>query len=123
LRKLDFFTIMEQMSKGNYLGNVELMVMLVLIRLGEKAYGIPIAREIELKGGREISLGGIYATLERLEAKGFVASELGEPTPERGGRAKKYFSVTAKGMREVRETQRVLRLLGQRVRVLEGRRA
>ncbi len=99
------------------------MVMLVLITLGEKAYGIPIAHEIETKSGREVSLGSIYATLERLEAKGFVFSELGEPTPERGGRAKKYFSATAKGAREVRETQRVLTQLGHRVRKLEGRRA
>jgi PadR family transcriptional regulator PadR len=110
------------MSKRDYLGNLELMVMLVLISMGEKTYGIPIAHEIETKGGREVSLGSIYATLERLETKGFVSSELGEPTPERGGRAKKYFSVTAKGVREVREAQRVLEQLGQRVRQLEGRR-
>lgn len=111
------------MSKRDYLGNLELMVLLALIGLGEKAYGIPIAHEIETKGGREVSLGSIYATLERLETKGFVSSELGEPTPERGGRAKKYFSVTAKGVREVREMQRVLKQLAQRVRQLEGRRA
>ena len=111
------------MSKRDYLGHLELMVMLVLIRLGEKAYGIPIAHEIETKGGREISLGSIYATLDRLETKGLVSSELGEPTPERGGRAKKYFSVTAKGVREVRETQRLLKQLWQGLRKLEGRRA
>ena len=110
------------MSKRDYLGHLELMVMLVLIRLGEKAYGIPIAHEIETKGGREISLGSIYATLDRLETKGLVSSELGEPTPERGGRAKKYFSVTAKGVREVRETQRVLKELWHGLRQLEGRR-
>jgi PadR family transcriptional regulator len=110
------------MSKRDYLGHLELMVMLVLIRLGEKAYGIPIAQEIEEKGGREVSLGSIYAALERLETKGLVSSELGEPTPERGGRAKKYFDVTAKGMREVHETQRALMKLWPRLRQLEGRR-
>ena len=110
------------MSKRGYLGNFELMVMLVLIRLGENAYGIPIAHEIEMKSGREVSLGSIYATLERLEAKGLVSSKLGEPTQERGGRAKKFFGVTAKGMREVSETQRVLKLLWQGLRQLEGRR-
>jgi PadR family transcriptional regulator PadR len=114
---------MKQMSSRAYLGNFELMVMLVLIRLGEKAYGIPIAHEIEVAGGREVSLGGIYATLERLQTKGLVSSKLGEPTPERGGRAKKYFSVTAKGVREVREAQRVLKQLWQGLRRLEGRRA
>jgi PadR family transcriptional regulator PadR len=117
-----FFAIIEQMSSRAYLGNFELMVMLVLIRLGEDAYGIPIAHEIEVKGGREVSLGSIYATLERLEAKGLVSAKLGEPTPERGGRAKKYFSVTAKGAREVRETQRVLKELWRGLRQLEGRR-
>src|SRR5580704_10585720 len=111
------------MSKRGYLGNFELMVMLVLIRLGDEAYGVPIAREIEAKGGREVSLGSIYATLDRLETKGLVSSELGEPTPERGGRAKKYFSVTAKGMRTLRETQRMLKQLWQGLRQLEGRRA
>lgn len=111
------------MSKRNYLGTFELTVMLVLIRLNENAYGLPIAREIELKSGREISLGSIYATLDRLEAKGLVRSRLGEPTPERGGRAKKYFSVTAKGVREVRETQRLLKQLWLGLRKLEGRRA
>jgi PadR family transcriptional regulator, regulatory protein PadR len=111
------------MSKRNYLGTFELSVMLVLIRLGENAYGLPIALEIDLKSGREVSLGSIYATLDRLEAKGLVSSELGEPTPARGGRAKKYFSVTAKGLREVRETQQMLRQLWQGLRELEGRRA
>lgn len=111
------------MSKRNYLGTFELTVMLVLIRLAENAYGLPIAHEIELKSGREVSLGSIYATLDRLEAKGLVCSKLGEPTPERGGRAKKYFSVTAQGVREVRETQRLLKQLWQGLRKLEGRRA
>jgi PadR family transcriptional regulator PadR len=111
------------MSKRNYLGTFELTVMLALIRLAENAYGLPIAREIEMKSGREVSLGSIYATLDRLEAKGLVCSKLGEPTPERGGRAKKYFSVTAKGVREVRETQRLLKQLWQGLRILEGSRA
>lgn len=111
------------MSKRGYLGTFELTVMLVLIRLAENAYGLPIANEIEMKSGREVSLGSIYATLDRLEAKGLVCSKLGEPTPERGGRAKKYFSVTAKGVREVRETQRLLKQLWQGLRKLEGRRA
>jgi PadR family transcriptional regulator, regulatory protein PadR len=122
LNILHFFAIVVEMTKRTYLGTFELTVMLVLIRLGENAYGIPIAHEIEVKGGREVSLGSIYATLERLEAKGVVSSKLGEPTPERGGRAKKYFSVTAKGVREVRETQRVLKELWRGLRQLEGRR-
>lgn len=81
------------------------MVMLVLLRLGESAYGVTISREIEKQCGREVALGSVYATLDRLEQKGLVSSDLGEPTPERGGRAKRYFRLTRKGLREVRETR------------------
>jgi len=106
------------MRKRGYFGEFELMVMLALMRLGENAYGMPICREIEEHGRREVAVGSAYATLERLEEKGFVSSELGEPTAERGGRAKKYFHVT-KGVREVRDTQRALMNLWAGVPVLE----
>jgi len=96
------------MAKREYLGNFELVVMLALIRLDEKAYGVPIAREIKARTGRRVSLGSIYATLERLEANGLVSSKLGEPTPERGGRAKKYFRISGIGLRNVRATQHML---------------
>ena len=111
------------MTRRDYLGNLELMVMLTLIRLGESAYGVPISREIEEISGREVALGSVYATLERLEEKGLVSSELGEPTPERGGRAKTYFRVTAKGLREVRETRRALEKLWRGIPQVEGRTA
>src|ERR1700680_1665739 len=111
------------MGKRAYLGNFELMVMLALIRLGENAYGVPISQEIEERSGREVALGSVYATLERLEEKGLVSSDLGEPTAERGGRAKTYFRVTAKGLREVRQAQRTLTRLWKRVPQLEGGRA
>jgi PadR family transcriptional regulator PadR len=90
------------------IGNFELMILLALIRLGDEAYGVPIAKEIETRSGREISIASVYTALDRLTAKQFVSSELGEPTPERGGRAKRYFRITAKGLREVRDTRRVL---------------
>jgi PadR family transcriptional regulator, regulatory protein PadR len=96
------------MRKRTHIGDFELMVMLVLLRLGESAYGVPISREIERQCGREVALGSVYATLERLEEKGLVSSDLGEPTPERGGRAKRYFHLTRKGLREVRETRQTL---------------
>ena len=109
------------MAKRGYLGNFELMVMLALLRLrGEAAYGVPILREIEEITGREVALGSVYATLERLEKKALVASELGEPTAERGGRAKKYFQVTTQGLREVRGTQRMLKRLWKNVPQLAG---
>src|SRR6267378_3083829 len=108
------------MTKRDYLGSFELMVILAVIRLGEDAYGVPISREIEGRSGREVALGSVYATLERLEEKGLVSSELGEPTPERGGRAKKYFHITAKGLREVRQTRQALTKLWKRLPQLEG---
>ena len=67
------------------LSGFELMVVLALMRLGDDAYGVPIAQELEQRAGREVALGSVYAALERLEAKGFVSSTLGEPTAMRGG--------------------------------------
>ena len=96
------------MPRGSYLGEFELMVLLALIRVGESAYGVPISHEIEHRTGREVSLGSVYAALERLEERGLVASKLGDPTAERGGRAKRFFRIAAQGLHEVRETQRSL---------------
>jgi DNA-binding PadR family transcriptional regulator len=90
------------------LGNFELMVLLAILRVGEDAYGVPIARELEESSGKDVLLGSVYAALDRLEGKGLVSSRVGDPTPERGGRAKKYVKVTAKGVREIRDTQRTL---------------
>ena len=91
-----------------HLGNLELMVLLALLRVRKGAYGVPISREIAEQTGREIAIGSVYAALERLERKEFVSSALGEPSPERGGRAKRYFQITGKGVREVRDAQRML---------------
>jgi DNA-binding PadR family transcriptional regulator len=74
----------------------------------------------EESSGKEVALGSVYVTLERLERKGLVTSRLGEPTPERGGRAKTYFRVTAKGLRAVRQAQRTLKNLWKGVPQLEG---
>ena len=111
------------MTRKDQLGNFELMVMLALIRLGDNAYGVPISEELEKRTGRDVAIGSVYAALERLEDKGFVTSELGEATPERGGRAKRYFRVTARGLREVRETQRALVKLWHGLPELEGGKA
>jgi PadR family transcriptional regulator PadR len=111
------------MSQRTYLGEFELMVMLALIRLEDDAYGVPISREIEQQTGREVAMGSVYATLERLEEKGFVSSYLGEPTAERGGRARRYFRATKEGLRKVRETRKALDKLWQDLPVLKGREA
>lgn len=102
------------------LGNFELMVMLAVMRVGEDAYGVPIADELGMVAGRDVLLGSVYAALERLETKGMIESTLGSPTPERGGRAKKYFQVTPRGLREVRQTQSALTKLWRGLRELQG---
>ena len=102
------------------LGGFELQVLLAVVRLGEDAYGVPIADTIEAASGREVAAGSIYITLDRLEGKGFVTSRLGESTPERGGRAKTYFQVTGKGLRAVRQAQRTLVRLWSGVPALQG---
>src|ERR1044071_1495370 len=107
------------MTKRDQLGSFELMVILVLIRLGDNAYGVPICDELEKRTGRDVAIGSVYAALERLEDKGFVTSELGEGTPESVGRAKTYFHVTTRGLKEVRETQRALVKLWQGLPELE----
>ena len=103
-----FFSIMELMTRRSYLGEFELMLLLTVIHLGDGAYGVPIACELESHRGRSVSVSSVYAALERLETKGSITSELGDPTPERGGKAKRYFRVTKEGLRQVRETRRVL---------------
>jgi len=79
------------------LGEFELLVMAAVMRLGDKAYGTNIRREIEDRTDRSISVGAIYTTLSRMEEKGFVFSTIGEATSRRGGRAKRYFSMTGEG--------------------------
>ena len=101
------------------LGSCELMVLLAVRRLGENAYGVPILRELE-GHGRRMAVATVYDTLERLEAKGLVTSWFGEPTSERGGKAKRYFRLTGKGVREARATQRVLTSLWAPIPNLKG---
>ena len=90
------------------MGHFELLVLLALLRQGDEAYGVPIAQAIE------------HNTLERLEEKGLVRSTIGQPTPERGGRAKRYFSMTTAGLREVRAAKKALTVLWRGLPVHEG---
>lgn len=108
------------MSRRSYLGEFELMVMLALVRLGDNAYGVTISRELE-DSTRQVSLGSVYAALERLGQKGYVISTLGDPTPERGGRAKRYFTATPKGIKAVHATRTALTRLWRGVPKLVGR--
>ena len=106
---------MELMPERSYLGELELMLLLAVIHLGEEAYGVPIAIELEKYRKTSVAISSVYAALERLEAKGLVTSMLGDPTPERGGKAKRFFRITKEGMRQVREMRRVLTSLWQKM--------
>ena len=100
------------------LGSLEHIVLLAVMRLGEEAYGITVRREIESATGRDLSIGAVYATLVRLESKGLVKSSAGEPTAERGGRAKRYFRVTADGKAALRSTHEIIRKLSAGIKGL-----
>ncbi|HEX6100159.1 MAG TPA: helix-turn-helix transcriptional regulator [Thermoanaerobaculia bacterium] len=88
------------------LGEFECAVLLAVSRLGDGAYGIAIRADLEAHLGRPVSIGSIYTTLERLRAKGMVSARFGDPTPERGGRAKKFFAVEARGTEALDYTRR-----------------
>jgi PadR family transcriptional regulator, regulatory protein PadR len=102
------------------LTDLEFMLLLATLRAGEHAYGVEIAREMEQTGGRTVLLGAVYTTLDRLETAGLVRSSIGEPTPARGGRAKRYFRVTPAGLRAVKETQNAFVSLWRGVPELKG---
>lgn len=103
------------------LTDFELMILLATLRVGDEAYGVQIAREIEATSGRRVLLGAAYAALDRLERNGLVSSTIGSPTAKRGGRAKRFFRVTPRGVRAARETQRALVALWQDVPQLKER--
>jgi PadR family transcriptional regulator, regulatory protein PadR len=85
------------MARLSSLGEFEQIVLLAVLRLGDNAYGVTIRREITACTGRAPAPGALYTTLDRMEEKGLVQSQFGDPTPQRGGRAKRYFAVTKRG--------------------------
>jgi DNA-binding PadR family transcriptional regulator len=106
-----------------FLGNFELMVLLAVMRLEDAAYGVPIAKAIEETTGRDVIQASVYNALERLAEKGLITSRLGESTPERGGKAKRYFTITARGVREVKASRNALTRLWEGIPALDGGRA
>ena len=89
------------------LNEQDLMTLLAILRLEDEAYGVSLCREITLITGRTAALASVYKALDSLEQRGFITSRLGEPTAERGGRAKRYVRVTAQGKRAI-DTARTL---------------
>lgn len=96
------------------LGEFELLVLLALVRLGDDAYGMAVRRELVDRTDRDVSVGAVYATLDRLEEKGLTRSRVHDGPAARGGRARRFYDITAAGRRAVRESQRVL------ARMLDG---
>jgi PadR family transcriptional regulator PadR len=111
--RVNLFSNTKEMKRHEEpLGSLEHLVLLAVMRLADDAYGVTVRKEIDSTTGRDLSIGAIYATLVRLEAKGFVKSLTGEPTAERGGRAKRYFRLTANGkpaMQNTHETNQKMR--------------
>jgi PadR family transcriptional regulator PadR len=79
------------------LGDFEQLVLLGVLRLGDDAYGAAIRQEIHARSGRDVSINAVYTTLDRLETKGFVRSWIGDPTPQRGGRRRKFYALLPAG--------------------------
>jgi PadR family transcriptional regulator, regulatory protein PadR len=100
-------------GRTDYLGELEHVFLLALMRLGDDAYGVTVRREIERRTGRSVSIGATYTTLDRLEAKGLVTSHVGEPTEARGGRAKRHFRITPLGIAAVNRTHEAIRSLSR----------
>jgi len=111
------------MPDAPYLGELEHLVLLAILQCGDDAYTVPIRRMLAEKSGREIARGALYTSLDRLEAKGFVRSWLGDPTAVRGGRARRYFAVSPVGLEAIRAARAAMTTMAAGLEtVLEPRR-
>ena len=96
------------MTRNQTLGEMEHLVLLVIVRLGDEAYGMRISEELAERTGRDVAIGSVYAALDRLEKRGHVHSRTGDPTPQRGGRAKRYFAAERSGVEALADSQALL---------------
>ncbi len=102
-----------------YLGELEQIVLLAVLRLGDEAYAVPILEQIEAQTARKVARGALYTALDRLETKGCLRSRLGEPLPERGGRARRYFTVTPAAVRALKASRAALLRLWKGLEALD----
>lgn len=107
------------MAHEDYLGEWEQIVLLAVLRCGDRAYGVPVREEIRVCTGRAVAPGALYTTLDRLENKGLLLSRMGEPTPVRGGRARRFYCVTRQGREAVARAQTAYLQLLQGLDLLE----
>jgi PadR family transcriptional regulator PadR len=96
------------MADTSALGEFEQVVLLAILRLGDDAYAVAVQNEILRCTRRDVSRGSIYITLDRLETKGYLRSRLADPTPERGGRAKRYYTLRPVAVEALKESRRAL---------------
>jgi PadR family transcriptional regulator, regulatory protein PadR len=122
----DLFYIVSMQSRRNQsrtydpLGEFETLVLMAVLQLGDDAYGMRVHRELEVRAGRKCSFGALYTTLDRLEEKGYVSSRIGEPTTERGGRAKKFFHIKALGAAALRQSYDSMRRMAEGLEPMLG---
>src|SRR5437764_9819189 len=100
-------------KSSSALGDFEQLVLFGVMRLGEDAYGAAIRQEIHARSGRDVSINAVYTTLDRLESKGFLKSWVGDPTPQRGGRRRKFYSLRPSGMVALRQAYRVFNAMAE----------
>jgi PadR family transcriptional regulator len=93
------------MTKPESLGEFEQCLLLAVVHLEQEAYGVTIRREIERRTDREVAIGALYTSLDRLERKGYLRSAMSDPTPQRGGRSKRYFMLTPRGTIVLRQSR------------------
>jgi len=96
------------MPADSFIGELEQMVLLAILRSGEEAYGAQLIRELKRTAGRSVTRGSIYVTLDRMEGKGWIRSTESEPRPERGGRPRRLLSVTPAGVDQLRRSREAL---------------
>lgn len=100
-----------------HLGEFEQIVLLAVVRMGDEAYGVPIRREIEKRAGRTVTVGALYSTLDRLEAKGLLSSWFADPTAERGGRSRRYFRIEPAGVEALADARAMFERMWKGVRL------
>ena len=104
-----------------YLGEFEYAVLLAVLQIDQDAYAVPIRELIEGRTGRPVARGALYTGLDRLESKGCLKSRMGDPSEERGGKARRYYTVTAAGLKAIRATHEALSSMTKGLEAILGR--
>jgi PadR family transcriptional regulator PadR len=109
------------MNRQTFLGEFEMLVLLAVLRLKGDAYGVTIRREIEERASRVVARGALYVTLDRLEGKGYLRSQMADPSPERGGRAKRFYRVERSGIAALQDSRTAISGLWQGLEPIIGK--